>query len=126
MKLRIRDNSLRFRLSQSEVVQLNDCGAVSAETPFPGRALFSYTVKVGPDGAAPRAVLSNHAMVVTFPSADVARWTGSQEVTLRAELDADQDTLVILVEKDFACLSPRAGEDESDMFPHPNAGKETC
>jgi hypothetical protein len=34
--------------------------------------------------------------------------------------------LRILVEKDFACLAPREGEDESDMFPNPLSGKETC
>ena len=34
----------------------------------------------------------------------------------------DGDSLKILVEKDFACLVAREGEDESDMFPHPAAG----
>ena len=37
------------------------------------------------------------------------------------------DVLSILVEKDFACLAPREGEDESDMFPHPGAEQgESC
>ncbi len=34
--------------------------------------------------------------------------------------------LSILVEKDFACLAPREDEDETDMYPHPLAGKESC
>jgi hypothetical protein len=34
--------------------------------------------------------------------------------------------LNILVEKDFACLAPRAGEDERDMYPHPNADEAQC
>jgi hypothetical protein len=35
--------------------------------------------------------------------------------------------LGILVEKDFACLAPREGEDESDMYPHPEAKQgESC
>jgi hypothetical protein len=34
--------------------------------------------------------------------------------------------LKILVEKDFACLAPREGEDESDMFPHPKAATDGC
>ena len=32
----------------------------------------------------------------------------------------------ILVEKDFQCLAPREGEDESDMFPHPDGDSTTC
>ena len=38
----------------------------------------------------------------------------------------DGAKLAILVEKDFACLAPREGEDESDMFPHPDAGSSAC
>ena len=34
-------------------------------------------------------------------------------------------SLRILVEKDFACLQPRAHEDESDLFPNPDASR-TC
>ena len=36
----------------------------------------------------------------------------------------DGDLLKILVEKDFACLAPREGEDETDMYPHPQEGQE--
>ena len=38
----------------------------------------------------------------------------------------DGDKLRVIVEKDFACLTPRDGEDESDMYPHPKAGETTC
>ncbi|MGH8167708.1 MAG: DUF7009 family protein [Woeseiaceae bacterium] len=38
----------------------------------------------------------------------------------------DGDELSILVEKDFACLAPREGEDDSDKFPNPLEGKATC
>ena len=33
----------------------------------------------------------------------------------------DGERLAILVEKDFVCLTDRENEDESDMFPHPEA-----
>ncbi len=36
----------------------------------------------------------------------------------------DGDALKILVEKDSACLTPREGEDESDMFLHPLDGQD--
>jgi len=39
---------------------------------------------------------------------------------------ADGDQLKILVEKDFVCLTNREDEDESDMYPHPEADKVKC
>ena len=38
----------------------------------------------------------------------------------------DGEKLSILIEKDFACLAPRAGEDEADMYPHPNVDSAEC
>ena len=38
----------------------------------------------------------------------------------------DGSNLKILVEKDFVCLTGRDDEDESDMFPHPEAGSRSC
>ena len=49
----------------------------------------------------------------------------SEQVSIEADeaLD-DGDSLKILVEKDFACLAPREGEDETDMYPHPLEGQD--
>jgi hypothetical protein len=42
-------------------------------------------------------------------------------VTLAGTQPAAQDAeLRIVIEKDFACLTVREGEDESDNFPNPN------
>ena len=40
------------------------------------------------------------------------------------EMLNDGNSLKILVDKDFACLAPREGEDESDMIPHPLEGQD--
>ena len=46
-----------------------------------------------------------------------------QQVSISAEQNLDGGGhLTILIEKDFACLAPRDGEDESDMFPNPTQG----
>ena len=54
-------------------------------------------------------------------------WANSEQVSISGEqvLD-DGEKLNILVEKDFACLAPREGEDESDMFEHPEKGRVNC
>lgn len=125
MKLRIRDNSIRLRLERSEVDTLRDVGMVSAKTGFPGGRDFGYVVESSPASVNPGAVLSDSTVTVRLPESAVQAWANSEQVSIVGEQRlAEGDILSILVEKDFACLAPREGEDESDMYPHPNAGSE--
>ena len=128
MKLRIRDNSVRLRLSRTEVELLRDNGVVSATTAFPGGRDFRYAVESSPASVNPGAFLSDCTMTVRLPEATVLDWANSDEISIRGEQQHNSgEVLSILVEKDFACLTPREGEDESDLFPHPEAGQgETC
>ncbi|MDX1499975.1 MAG: hypothetical protein R3176_08765 [Woeseiaceae bacterium] len=124
MKLRIRDNTLRLRLTQGEVAQLRDEGRVAAKTVFPGGREFGYVIESSPARVRPGADFENGTVRVRLPEAAVRDWADSDMVTIRDELALDEGGgLVLLVEKDFACLAPRPGEDESDMFPHPEAGR---
>ena len=124
MKLRIRGNSLRFRLAQADVATLRECGAVRVQTEFPGGAVFAYAVEAGAELA---ALCSRDGVRVCLPEADVSRWSRNDEVSLSYDVAiSSADSLHVLVEKDFACLAPRDGEDESDLFPHPLAGKSRC
>ena len=51
----------------------------------------------------------------------------TEQVAIAGEQRLDDGALLtLLVEKDFACLAPRPGEDESDMFPHPEADAGRC
>ncbi len=127
MKLRILDNSLRFRLTQGEVETLRERGAVRAQCAFPNGACFSYAVKASAGLAESAAVFEGDGICVLVPKADVSRWSVGEEVSLLYPVITESgDTLRVLVEKDFACLAPRADEDESDLFPHPQAGESTC
>ena len=122
MKLRIRDNSIRLRLERSEVDTLRDKGLVAAKTGFPGGRDLGYVVESSPASVTPGAVLSDSTVTVRLPETIVLAWANSEQVSIVGEQRLGEgDTLSILVEKDFACLAPRDGEDESDMFPHPNA-----
>ena len=122
MKLRIRDNSIRLRLTRSEVEQLRDTGVVAARTAFPGGREFRYEVESSPASITPGAFLSDAKVTVRLPEAAVRAWAGSEQVSITGEQQhKNGEKLLILVEKDFACLAPREGEDESDMFPHPAA-----
>jgi len=123
VKLRIRDNSVRLRLTRGEVDALRDQGLVIARTGFPGGREFQYVVESSPASVNPGALFSENVVTVRLPETTVLAWANSEQVSIAGEqiLD-DGEPLSILVEKDFTCLAPREGEDEEDMFPHPDAG----
>lgn len=128
MKLRIRDNSVRLRLTRSEVQALRDSGVVAAQTAFPGGREFRYEVESSPASVNPAAFLSDYKVTVRLPESAVLGWASSEQVSIEGEQKHQNgEVLSILVEKDFACLAPREGEDESDMYPHPGAQEgESC
>lgn len=127
MKLRIRDNSVRLRLTRTEVDTLRDKGLVTARTTFPGGREFRYEIESSPASVAPGAFYSDHAITVRLPEPEVLGWATSEQVSIVGEQRYnDGEVLKILVEKDFACLAPREGEDESDTFPHPDAASDTA
>ncbi len=127
MKLRVRDNSIRLRLTRSEVDLVRTDGLVRGRVPFAGRNSFDYILESSPATVKPEAHISNNVLTVRIPETEILSWANSNEVSISAcQILDGGDQLSILVEKDFACLAPREGEDESDMYPHPDAGKEDC
>ncbi len=127
MKLRIRDNSVRVRLTRGEVDTLRDNGVVSARTGFPGSREFQYRVESSPASVIPGAFFSDNVVTVRLPETTVLAWANSEQVSIAGEQRLDDgEQLMILVEKDFACLAPRKGEDESDMYEHPDSGEGQC
>ena len=112
MKLRIRGNSLRLRLSQREVAQLSQEGLVEDAIAF-GPSKLTYVLTTS-DGDRIGATYESNRIVVTLPKKRAADWASTDEVGIEEKGD-----LHVLVEKDWSCLKPREGEDDSDAFPHP-------
>ncbi len=127
MKLRILDDSLRLRLTRSEVDVVSTDGLVRGRVRFAGSNNFDYVLESSPATVKPEAHLSNNVLTIRVPAMDIQSWASSELVSITSEqvLD-DGDQLKILIEKDFACLAPRDGEDETDMFPHPKSDEESC
>ena len=127
VKIRIRDNSIRLRLMRGEVDSLHLDGQVAAATKFPGGAAFSYRVESWKEGEQLRASFDKNTMLVQIPRAAVASWATTEQVSITADLPlGDGESLQLLIEKDFECLAPRDGEDESDMYPHPGSDEGAC
>jgi hypothetical protein len=119
MKLRIKGNSLRLRVSPTEMEQIAAQGWVEDTVRFAADAALRYRLEVAPaDRLA--ATFEGGGICVTVPVGAAERWRRAGEVTISGEqaLPGDE-TLNILIEKDFECLNPRLGDDDVDTFPNP-------
>ncbi|GAB5539899.1 MAG: hypothetical protein Salg2KO_20020 [Salibacteraceae bacterium] len=120
MKIRIKDNSLRLRLTQSEVAAFEHDGSVSAAIKFPNGHSLIYSLNKN-DGDEFVAEFNGTQMLVSVPESAYAQWLKPTEVGMEDRLKLeDGESLRVLIEKDFACLTERVDEDESDNFPNPN------
>ncbi len=120
MKLRIRDNSFRLRLSQSDLADFEAHKKVESKIEFPGGSNMSY-VLLWSDEEEFKASFDGKSMVAEVPKSVGENWLSPTEVTIDHMVDiSDKSKLRLLIEKDFQCLSERKDEDESDMFLNPN------
>lgn len=123
MKLRIKGDSIRLRLTQSEVRQFGNTGTITEKVHF-GQVNLSYSLERKPAGDLNALYTKNHVRV--YVPADTARnWIDTDQVGLETQVDLGKGKqLSILVEKDFQCLDARP--DESDNFPNPKLGRKTA
>lgn len=115
MKLRIRGDSLRLRLSRGEVEQMRAQGRVEDAIHFGSKRLV-YALMADAEVDAPRASFDGETIVVRVPTQTVHAWVDTDQVGF----DAEDGALRILVEKDFKCAVPRAGEEDYDGFDNPS------
>ena len=119
MKLRIKGNSIRFRLTQSEVKIVEQTGLVKDQIKFSNSISLEYEIKAATGLEYVEATYSENKITLKVNESLIRDWANSDQVTISSSLDlSSNENLTILIEKDFKCLSPR-DEDESDMFPHP-------
>jgi hypothetical protein len=125
MKLRIKGNIVRLRLTRSEVTTVGEGGRVQELTLFGPQAQFCYALEAV-DTPHIEAEYSNNTITIRVPRAMAHDWSTSELVGLSVEQKiAENVSLQLIIEKDFACLSPR-GEEDSDTFEHPQSGQATC
>lgn len=122
MKLRIQDNSIRFRLSQTDVHKLVHDGMVSSSCQFPINSL-KYTILHNELTSSLKADFLEKEIKVRIPSSLVNGWDQDDRVGFAAY---DTNGLYILIEKDFQCLQPRPNEDERDLYANPDSSHKNC
>ena len=118
MKLRIRGNSLRLRLTRTEMAGLVGCGFVENRVQLgrqPGCALV-YRLELSDTLTKPTTVFADAKICIRLPAVEARNWARNETVGIYAE---ESWGLKLAIEKDFKCLDPRLGEDESDAFANP-------
>lgn len=119
MKLRIKGDSIRFRLTRTEVAALVGSGQVADRTRFPAGTALGYCLTAEAAATTISATFDAGIVTVRIPLEAARAWAGSEEVTIRADLPVGDVALVLLVEKDFPCTTPRAGVDDREaLFDH--------
>lgn len=122
MKLRLRENSIRLRLLQTEVRRLSERGEVSETIVFGAGAAetLTYTLRVRAEAEKISAQISCNRVEISLPQNAAKNWAETNEVGLYAEQTiGEAKRLKIFVEKDFVCVERPADADNKDAFPHP-------
>lgn len=117
MKIRIKGNSVRFRLTKSEVEELCLVGYINETTHFPGNT-FGYAVKKS-IGKEINASFEEGIITLHIGADKLSGWDSNEVVGFEAQQQIDpESSLHLLLEKDFVCLDERL-EDQSDNYPNP-------
>ncbi|MBC2839271.1 hypothetical protein [Robiginitalea sp. SC105] len=123
MKIRIRGNTIRYRLTRPEVDTFCREGYLEEETVFPS-GTFRYVLQAEDSISEPIADFRDGCVVVSLPASAQSDWLAEDRVGFSNSADwNDPARLSILVEKDFACIDNPA-EDQSENFPNPKG--EAC
>lgn len=127
MKLRTTTNSLRLRLTRSDVARFSENGTIEESLDFgpPANRSLRFALKRDRNASETSATFDDGRIQVIVPDDEARAWAASDDVAIGGvQHSGDGAELRILVEKDFACLEPR-GDEDADTFPNPSAGT-TC
>jgi hypothetical protein len=122
MKIRIKGNTLRFRLTRSEVTTVARNGYLCEKTEFNG-STFYYAVKTLDDAKNLTADFNLDTITLYISTPEAQRWESTEQVGFEYNMKLENGShLFLLLEKDFVCMDAST-EDQSDNYPNPAALK---
>lgn len=124
MKIRIREQTVRFRLTQEEVERLRDGGQVESTLtfgPIPSQQLgWRLDVDTG-DGTTSQLHYDSGQTTLRIARPIAEPWLSddtaegfTEEVTMPSG-----NVVTLTVQRDYACLVPRDPAEDAGAFPHP-------
>jgi hypothetical protein len=124
VKLRIKGDSLRVRVSRSEVIRLlaGDCVEETIHFGQQENAKLTYALQQDPSVSKATVQYTQNRLAILMPADQTNTWGVTNQVGVSEDISlGDLGSLALLIEKDFACLD-RSEEDNGDSFPNPNSG----
>jgi len=120
MKLRIKGNSLRIRLTKTEVDNFGKNGLLEEQTRF-GNEVFTYALQSRAADGGLAASMEKNKITMWVPEKIKEEWVNTDVVGFQNKMDiGNGEQLFLLLEKDFVCID-NTFEDQSDNYPNPNA-----
>ena len=121
MKIRIKDNSIRLRLTKTDVSDLGKKGIVRCQTVLSPSQIFKYCLKTDSTIPQMHAEFLQNEITVILDQKSADTLTKTDEITVKGfQENGEKEQLFILVEKDLKCLDP-THEDQSDMYDNPSS-----
>ncbi len=125
MKIRIKGNSIRYRLTKTEVETFSKTGSYKETTDF-GNTVFTYILKAKKDIDVLEAAFNENTITLYLTDKERSGWASSDRVGFSGTMDLPNGKqLSLLLEKDFVCLDETI-EDQSDNYPNPKSGTNAC
>jgi hypothetical protein len=112
MKIRIKGNSIRYRLSKTDIARFAKDTYIQETIEF-GDQTLTYALQQTPSDKL-ASTFNNNKITLLMPVGLAAEWV----ITDRVGFDGYDNQLYILIEKDFQCLD-NVAEDQSDNYPNP-------
>lgn len=121
MKLRIKGDSIRLRLTIPEVEAIEAQGIVESKVHVTNGDWVYRLLTTNADKPSAQFIVTG-GIEVRLPASLVKGWINNERVGFEFTIpNGREDGLALLIEKDFACLTERPEEDESLHFPNPDA-----
>ena len=120
MKIRINGNSIRYRLSKTDISNFEKDGFIEEKTVFVNGNALIYRLEKSKGILNLEASFSGNRICIFVPEKIAEEWTMTDAVSFESKMDiGDKQELLLLIEKDFVCIDHTL-EDQSDNYPNPN------
>jgi hypothetical protein len=124
MKLRIHKNSIRLRLSPTDVADFDRIGCIEERLEFGPEMLNMFRCALVKEATA-EAVTARYlpgVIEIVVPASVTKEWAESDQVAIEGTYTRGERPISIMIEKDFECLH-KPQHSETDAFPNPAAAR---
>lgn len=116
MKIRIKGNSIRLRLTKTDVQNLKTHSYIEETTTIGTQQVFKYALKIDDEKEQISAYFNDNKITIYLSKTEANIITDTAEITVKgSQKNGEEKDLLLLVEKDLECLDSTS-EDQSDMY----------